>query len=131
MRGQEAADNNELRMETVDCDLCGSVQSEFVYAVPDLIYKKDQLFNVMRCGACGLGFVNPRPVFEQMPAFYPSTFYDYFDKEHEYHAKRYATEAKIVEDALGSRGRLLDVGCANGDFPRYMMSRGWNVEGVE
>ena len=26
---------------------------------------------------------------------------------------------------------LLDVGCANGDFPRYMRERGWQVEGVE
>jgi 2-polyprenyl-3-methyl-5-hydroxy-6-metoxy-1,4-benzoquinol methylase len=26
---------------------------------------------------------------------------------------------------------LLDVGCANGDFPRYMAAQGWRVEGVE
>jgi cyclopropane fatty-acyl-phospholipid synthase-like methyltransferase len=25
----------------------------------------------------------------------------------------------------------LDVGCANGDFPRFMAARGWEVEGVE
>src|SRR5262249_55938482 len=26
---------------------------------------------------------------------------------------------------------LLDIGCANGDFPRFMAARGWRVEGVE
>jgi SAM-dependent methyltransferase len=31
----------------------------------------------------------------------------------------------------GVRRRLLDVGCANGDFPRFMAARGWEVQGVE
>ena len=26
---------------------------------------------------------------------------------------------------------LLDIGCANGDFPRFMRKIGWQVEGVE
>src|SRR5207248_3822124 len=48
-----------------------------------------------------------------------------------FRSQRYSIEAKIVEAALGHKGRLLDVGCANGDFPRYMIRRGWDVEGVE
>ena len=75
--------------------------------------------------------MNPRPSYEEIGTFYPASFYESFDKEHEYHEHRYAVEAKIVEDALGHNGRLLDVGCANGDFPRFMMGRGWDVEGVE
>ena len=66
-----------------------------------------------------------------MGTFYPASFYESFDREHEYHEQRYSIEAEIVEAALGHKGRLLDVGCANGDFPRYMIRRGWDVEGVE
>ncbi|MGB2640343.1 MAG: class I SAM-dependent methyltransferase [Candidatus Acidiferrum sp.] len=31
----------------------------------------------------------------------------------------------------GRPRKLLDVGCATGDFPRFMIARGWDVEGVE
>jgi SAM-dependent methyltransferase len=85
----------------------------------------------VRCTKCGLGFVNPRPSYEEIGTFYPASFYESFDKEHEYHRQRYSVEARIVEGALGHKGRLLDVGCANGDFPRFMLTRGWDVEGVE
>ena len=33
--------------------------------------------------------------------------------------------------AARSAPRLLDIGCAHGDFPRFMKNRGWEVEGVE
>ncbi|PYV27154.1 MAG: hypothetical protein DMG27_04765 [Acidobacteria bacterium] len=69
-----------------------------------------------------------------MGRYYPP---DYYEKEFAenpgYHQKRYAREARYlreIEERGGSR-RLLDVGCANGDFPRFMAARGWDVEGVE
>lgn len=63
-------------------------------------------------------------------------------------AKHPASEARSMRDAspppaprndnpgerprtFSKAPRLLDVGCANGDFPRFMARRGWDVEGVE
>lgn len=70
-----------------------------------------------------------------MARHYPPTFYEYFDRDPEYHQNRYANEATFVETAIrnpdGGAPRLLDVGCANGDFPRFMRARGFEVEGVE
>jgi SAM-dependent methyltransferase len=43
--------------------------------------------------------------------------------------QRYQLQAKYL-DGLPP-GRLLDVGCANGDWMRLMKERGWTVEGLE
>lgn len=69
-----------------------------------------------------------------MGKYYPPAYYEEeFASNQKYHQARYAREARYLrefETRSGSR-RLLDVGCANGDFPRFMARRGWNVEGVE
>ncbi|MGH9353546.1 MAG: class I SAM-dependent methyltransferase [Terriglobia bacterium] len=105
-----------------------------VYLAPDRRYFPDELFAVVRCDGCGLGFLNPRPRFEEMGKYYPPVYYEEeFVRNLKYHQTRYAREARYlleVEERGGSR-RLLDVGCANGDFPRFMAARGWTVEGVE
>ena len=119
-------------METVPCNLCGSADHRLVYRMPDVHYHPDEWFSVVACRGCGLGFVNPRPSYAEMARYYPSAFYDYFTEQPQFHARRYAVEARFVERAATTGGRrLLDVGCANGDFPRYMQRLGWQVEGVE
>ena len=119
-------------METVYCNCCGARRQRLIYLRPDDKYFPDEFFRVVECGGCGLGFVNPRPTIEEMPKFYPGSFYDYFEGQSDFHLKRYALEAQYFSDSPGtSTGKLLDVGCANGGFPRFMRGLGWNVEGVE
>lgn len=113
-------------METVNCNLCGSGEYRFVYSKPDHHYFGDEWFNVVECTNCGLGFVNPRPTYEEIFRYYPETFYEYGDQP-----DRYQKEAGYVLAVAKGTGSLLDVGCANGEFPRYMKSLGWEVEGVE
>jgi SAM-dependent methyltransferase len=119
-------------METVNCNLCGSDNYRVIYSMPDARYFVDEWFNVVECAECGLGFVNPRPAPSETAKYYPSSFYEYFDHERNYHLRRYTAEAKFLpEIGSGEERLLLDLGCANGDFPRFMRKRGWNVEGVE
>jgi SAM-dependent methyltransferase len=119
-------------METVKCNLCGSDNYRVIYSMPDARYFVDEWFNVVECINCGLGFVNPRPTRSEIARYYPSSFYDYFDHERDYHLHRYAAEAKFLPEIASNNERLLlDLGCANGDFPRFMQKRGWKVEGVE
>ncbi len=119
-------------METVSCNLCGSENYQTVYSMPDAFYFKDEWFNVVECKNCGLGFLNPRPTYEEMSRYYPPAYYhDRFDNERD--ARRYAEEGRFLQNlsSSGSGLMLLDVGCANGDFPRHMGKLGWQVEGVE
>jgi len=119
-------------MEIVNCNLCGSDKYRVIYSMPDTRYFIDEWFNVVECTNCGLGFVNPRPTNSEMSKYYPSIFYDYFERERDYHLRRYSAEAKFLQ-GIASEGHrlLLDLGCANGDFPRFMQKLGWKVEGVE
>jgi len=116
-------------MEQVNCNLCGSTDLRAVYEMPDVKFYPDEWFTIVECEQCGLGFVNPRPTREEIGKYYPADYYDYLAPE--LHQQRYAREAAYLAKYGRGGRRLLDVGCANGDFPRYMKARGWDVEGVE
>ena len=120
-------------METVTCNLCNSSEQRVVYSKPDERYFRDEWFMVVECTNCGLGFVNPRPSREEMSRYYPAAYYEYDGLDPDYHQRRYQLEAKVVRDIIpnGAGHRLLDIGCANGHFPRQMQKLGWEVEGVE
>lgn len=120
-------------MEHVACNCCGSARYRVVYRKPDQFFFPEEYFQVVECLECGLGYVNPRPTFEEIGKYYPKAFFDEFAENKMLHLRRYAAEAGYlaeIERRKKSR-RMLDVGCANGDFPRFMRGRGWDVEGVE
>ena len=122
-------------MEKVACNLCGSDEQSLVYQMPDARFFREEFFKIVECKRCGLGFVNPRPTLEEIQKYYPAEYYQSLPTEsHDrYLTRRFSAEAsylKPIESGEGSK-RLLDVGCANGDFPRFMAARGWEVEGVE
>ncbi|AFZ20910.1 class I SAM-dependent methyltransferase [Allocoleopsis franciscana] len=120
-------------METINCNLCGSEEYRVVYSMPDRLYFNDEWFTVVECKSCGLGFVNPRPTYSEIFRYYPPSFYESFEKERVFHQRRYRNQAKFLTGIPMGKDKniLLDVGCANGDFPRYMQTIGWEVEGVE
>jgi SAM-dependent methyltransferase len=102
--------------------------------MPDRQGSQAGIFTVVECNQCGLGFVNPRPPFEDMWKYYPKEYYEEgFAQNRAYHLRRYAREARYLRKIERKPGpkSLLDVGCANGDFPVFMKARGWHVEGVE
>jgi SAM-dependent methyltransferase len=97
--------------------------------MPDILYHPSESFTVVECSNCGLGFTNPRPDPLEIGRYYPDAFYEYFDEK--WHMTRYGHEARYLPEPLLERMRLLDIGCANGDFPRFMKKRGWDVTGLE
>lgn len=120
--------------ETIACNLCRKSDHRVVYQKPDTKYFPEEIFSVVECLNCGLGYVNPRPAFSEISRYYPVDFYEYFDADPTSQAKRYQVEASYLRELANppnGRKRLLDIGCANGDFPRFMIKQGWDVEGVE
>jgi SAM-dependent methyltransferase len=90
---------------------------------------------VVECQECGCGFVNPRPTEQEISRYYPAEFYSTLRKAAltAKEVKRFSAQAKYVLDAIPAtaRPRLLDIGCANGDFVEFMQERGLDAEGVE
>ena len=115
-------------IESVVCNLCGGSQAEELYRCKDYRFEIDDYeWPVVRCRQCGLSYLNPRPTEEAIGRYYPATFYE--GRERQRLAERYHVQAQYL-DALAP-GRLLDVGCANGDWMKLMAERGWSVAGIE
>jgi len=103
--------------------------------MPDVKFFPNEFFTVVECNQCGLGFVNPRPSFAEIAKYYPREYYQdeptaSFER---YLKRRFNAEARFLREIEHRPGpkKLLDVGCFNGQFPRFMRARGWDVEGVE
>jgi 2-polyprenyl-3-methyl-5-hydroxy-6-metoxy-1,4-benzoquinol methylase len=119
-------------MELVSCILCGSDKSKDILKARDYRFQiTDKEFNVVQCQRCGLIYVNPRPIEKEIARFYPQ---DYYSNE--------GGVAKAVSKLLQSmkikkimnfkrKGRILDVGCGDGEFLLCFKKRGWEVYGVD
>lgn len=122
-------------METVSCNLCGSQSYTPLYEMPDHRYFPDEYFTVVECNECGLGFVNPRPDMKEIQKHYPPEYFQDADSAGlgRHLERRFAEEAQYLRKIEAGKGpkKLLDVGCHNGGFPRFLAARGWDVEGVE
>ncbi len=80
-------------------------------------------FHVVEC-RCGMAFVNPMPKAECIPALYPV---DYLKDK----TNLTGTYDRMMEFLPRERGRLLDIGCGQGDFIYHARHKGWDVEGVD
>jgi len=113
------------------CMLCGpkgNVTLKFV---------KDG-YNIFSCSECGLMFVFPRPLSEELLAVYDIDYYrrgnKYLTSEgSETQSPSLASDAQRIEIIKKYRtsGKLLDVGCAMGGFLTLGRQEGFEVHGVE
>jgi SAM-dependent methyltransferase len=110
-----------MLLEHVPCDLCASEEYKVRYKKPDNWLRRTQYqFPVVECLNCGLVYVNPRPTLESMAAFYPADYHH--GRNSEEFARRYAVQKTLLPDISGKR--VLDIGCARGDFLSYLLATG-------
>ena len=128
-------------METTTCNYCGSADAALLHTIPDLLLDRPEVITrLVRCRVCGLVYQNPRPTIAEMAAHYPPE-YDSYDRDPDarkasplmQRVVRYGTEKRIrAVTARVATGRLLDVGCATGNFLLGMQRQGgWTLTGVE
>ena len=112
------------------CALCGEEQGSGVFRVNGSL--------IVRCIRCDLVRAATRPRSPHL--VYTAEYYASARRKGGY--ANYVLDARIneltfkrrlrdIERRLGRRGRLLDVGCALGDFLVVARDAGWQAEGVE
>jgi 2-polyprenyl-3-methyl-5-hydroxy-6-metoxy-1,4-benzoquinol methylase len=108
-------------------------------------------FSVGRCTACGLRFLVPMPSENDYAAVYAQAYYaggrddapaaqswyhdypsiDAYRQGDPVRARYIADKVRRLSEIFPRRGRLLDVGCAYGEFLCAARDAGWAVHGIE
>jgi 2-polyprenyl-3-methyl-5-hydroxy-6-metoxy-1,4-benzoquinol methylase len=130
--GEVPLENVDPRYERVaKCDLCGAPSTGH----PILFWKHNT--PVVRCTSCGLVYANPRWKAEYLFGRYTPDYWDtYTDKikttaiDPARNQTLYAPPLNYLE-IVRRNGRVLDVGCATGEFLAAAGAREWQVYGVE
>jgi SAM-dependent methyltransferase len=131
--GEVPLESVDLRFERVArCDVCGQASATH----PIVFWKYGT--PVVRCASCGLLYANPRWKAEHLFGRYTSEYWSHYSETvhgsadaHHSATVRQTYYLAAFERELGQPGRLLDVGCATGEFLALAGRRGWRVAGVE
>jgi 2-polyprenyl-3-methyl-5-hydroxy-6-metoxy-1,4-benzoquinol methylase len=97
------------------CPICGGEALKWKYGFK-------------QCNVCGIvyfsekGKLSPAPSYKQL-----NENQIYFSS----HINMFSRWLEELEKICGSGKKLLDIGCAYGDFIKLALSRGWTAEGVE
>jgi SAM-dependent methyltransferase len=120
------------------CVLCGShLPAEPSIRGTDLLHGVAGEFAVHVCPRCGAGNTRPRASDEELARFYPDAYGPHASKGPMGGRLGRALAARELRvgaaGALGQTpgGRLLDVGCGDGELGELMSERGWRVDGIE
>jgi len=125
-------------MEYVACNFCGSDNASLVHTLRDIRLGLPGEFTLVRCDKCGLRYLNPRPDWKELAAYYPAEYQPYIAVAGQRApwidwAEWFGLDRRCR--AITRRrpeGQLLDVGCATGRFLDEMHRHGrWEVYGVE
>ena len=111
-----------LSLKGVPCNICNLKAEEIIM--------KTDLGNIVRCKNCGLFYRSPRLSDEDEIRRYKNLGYD--DAYCEIlNRSRKDLYLAVLEDIEAYKGKLLDVGCADGHFLGLAQRRGWEPYGVE
>lgn len=120
-----------MRIDT--CIICGNQKFNHAFEIYDLWHNnKDLVATYDYCEHCQLIFQNPRYTSNDFHLLYPDNYSVYVPKRlNKLACMGFEKRAKIILEQKKS-GYLLDIGCASGDFIRFMRDvHQWNVVGLE
>ena len=121
------------------CVLCDNTQMfDIMHGCQDYEYGVCYKAILIKCKKCSLHFVSPRPKLQELYYFYPRDYANYsYPKNVITKLLFYLYEKRNKKEILsliGNSGRILDVGCADGnylDFLRKDGKEGWELYGTD
>ncbi len=115
-----------VRTQTVCCNLCGGTDSVPLYTARDRSCSIEGNFTYVRCNTCGLVYMNPQVIPEDIGKLYPEVYAPY---HHDTTKKRFGILSEIwknifksvkldksIGKQINQQSRVLDIGCGSGDF---------------
>ncbi len=126
--------SNSIERHSV-CGFCKSPESTFRYDTYDIF---GDGYSINQCNSCRAFFLAPNPTPEQLQRAYDSSYYGeqeekfsspFIEKVLDYFR---SGRAKRVSRHVPQGGNVLDVGCGNGRFLKYLLRFGkFNLYGTE
>jgi SAM-dependent methyltransferase len=130
-----------LDLEPAACAICAVADSEPVGLGEDFEYRtSDDSFLMVRCRACGVIYLDPRPAPSALPIIYPDTYHAFgfsqasFGVIYRIRAWLETRRLRAAIEGLGPSARILDIGCGDGfhlELLRRTAKPGWRLEGVD
>jgi 2-polyprenyl-3-methyl-5-hydroxy-6-metoxy-1,4-benzoquinol methylase len=128
---------DHVQWEEVACPLCHENDAVEILHQPAGPNEGTETYRLVRCGQCGLGYLNPRPTPGTISYYYPADYQPYQPKEGEKKARRWSW-SRILHRAdphsflpVKPPGLLLDFGCGSGAYLQRMRELGWEVIGID
>jgi 2-polyprenyl-3-methyl-5-hydroxy-6-metoxy-1,4-benzoquinol methylase len=124
-----------IKTENINCPICDSKEYE------QLAVRTDGL-NIVQCKKCGLGYLNPRPLEQELYKLYEKDYYsDQLDERIIYkglapsihkikYYKPYTIDILTSTISLKNK-RALDIGCSHGKWVYWMQKFGANAIGID
>jgi 2-polyprenyl-3-methyl-5-hydroxy-6-metoxy-1,4-benzoquinol methylase len=121
-----------------NCPVCGSIRNDLFMSGKDYFLTQES-FTIVKCADCGFRFTNPRPKAEELGRYYESTEYiSHSDTRKGLFAwvyqqiRKYTLMRKLsMISSFQKKGKILDIGCATGQFLHFMKESGWETTGIE
>ena len=124
-----------MKTEDTSCPVCGASRATPLFKREDLSLQIcPHKFSIVRCKNCGMGYIKDRPDEKSLSLFYPKEFYE---GNHALYKDGTALRRKLefvnrrAASLRGTGKRILDIGCAGGEFVMYASEKGWDAFGYE
>jgi len=122
-------------LEEVNCAICGCNQTKLV-TVQEWF---GEIFHIVQCISCKRIFTNPRPTKEWREKFYDPQYNpamkkekrDFIYLETPDRLSAYRRVLKYLKDEIHSGTKLLDGGCAAGQFVQLAIEEGFDASGFD
>lgn len=95
------------------CKICDSNRCNFAFNAKG--------FDLFKCENCNFVFVEPLPSDEVIAEIYKSEYFDKGKYIDDFATRmEYKRRVEIVENAISGKNKILDFGCASGDFVNHL-----------